>query len=206
MSRVSKEQAQLNKAAITTASARLFRQRGLKGVSVAELMAEVGLTHGGFYGHFDSKEALEAEACREAFDGAVAVWRKRVAGAAEDARATLIGKYLSTRSRDSSGTGCPSASLAGDVAREPVEAPIRDAYVAGTEQLLAILAAIHDSGDAAADRQRALSDFSTMVGALVLARATAGHSLSNEILTAARDALDESPGESPKRVPARRGG
>lgn len=200
MSRVSKEQAQLHRAAITTASARLFREHGLKAVSVADLMAAAGLTHGGFYGHFASKDALAAEACQEAFDEAAAKWRRRVAKAdRKDARQSLIEGYLSHQSRNHAGTACPTASLASDVARETADAPIRAVYLAGTEQLLNILAEVEASGDPSLDRRRALSDLTTMVGALVLARATSGNPLSDELLAAARARLT-SPQPSRRRA------
>lgn len=199
MSRVSKEQAQINRAAITTASSRLFRERGLNRVSVADLMAEVGLTHGGFYGHFASKDALAAEACGVAFEQALGTWTRRVAAAPAVPRAALIEAYVSVQSRNSRGTTCPTAALAGDVAREPTDAAVRTVYVDGTEALLAILAATEDSGDAATDRRLAMADFATMVGALLLARATAGHALSNEVLAAARERL-LAPGERPGRA------
>lgn len=205
MARVTKEQALAHRAAITTASSRLFREKGL-GVSVADLMAEVGLTHGGFYGHFASKGALAASACDEAFAGALATWEKRIRDAGPDgARAALVESYVSTRSRNSKGTTCPTAVLAGDVSREPADAPVRAAYVAGTERLLDLLAATERSGDAAGDRSLAIGDLATMVGALVLARATAGTALSDEILVAARERLAEPTTALPpqKRVPSR---
>jgi TetR/AcrR family transcriptional repressor of nem operon len=198
MPRVSREQSEANRAAITAASARLFRERGIDGVSVADLMAAAGLTHGGFYGHFASKDALAAEACGAAFAHSVERWRKRVGdedGAAA-ARAALVEGYLSAKSRGSPGTSCPAATLAGDVAREPSRAPVRAAYLDGIEHLVAILASVQPSGPHArqrgaqpAQREGALADLASMVGALLLARATAEHAISDEFLAAARKRL-----------------
>src|SRR6202050_3032867 len=78
MPRVSREQTDHNRIAITAASARLFREQGVDKVSVAELMAAAGLTHGGFYGHFESKEKLATVACTKAFDEAVERWESRI--------------------------------------------------------------------------------------------------------------------------------
>ena len=81
MARVSKAQTQVNHQAIEAAASRLFRARGIGGVSVSELMAEAGLTHGGFYAHFASKDALAASACQAAFAHADAKWQRRVEAA-----------------------------------------------------------------------------------------------------------------------------
>lgn len=191
MPRVSREQADSNRVAITDAASRLFRERGIHGVSVSDLMAAAGLTHGGFYGHFDSKDSLAAEACRFAFDGSVSRWKKRVEGSEDQvsARAALVDNYLSDKSRSNPGMSCPASTLPADVAREPSESPVRDNFAAGVEELVGILAALQRSGDAEVDRRRALADLSTMVGGLMLARATAGREISEEILAAARERL-----------------
>ena len=191
MPRVSKEQAHQNRTAITEASARLFRTHGVDNVSVAELMAAAGLTHGGFYGHFESKEELAGEACRWAFGRSVERWKKRIAdkGDGGAARAALTDSYLSPQSRSGPDGSCPATSLASDVARKPADAPIRAAYAAGLEDLLAVLAGVQDTGAAHSDREAALADFATMIGGLVLAKATQGKPISDEILAAARHRL-----------------
>jgi TetR/AcrR family transcriptional repressor of nem operon len=190
MPRASKIQTQNHRRAITDSSARLMRERGINGVSVAELMGAAGLTHGGFYGHFASKEDLAGEACAHAFAESVARWKARAAQ--PDARAalrTLIEAYLSTRTRDDAGRSCPTVALACDVAREPIGSPVRAAFRAGTEQLIEVLSTLQGGADPAADRRAALAQFSTLVGALVLARATSGAEISDEILRAAREQL-----------------
>ena len=78
MPRVSREQTDINRLAIEDASSRLFREQGIKAVSVADLMAAAGLTHGGFYGHFESKDALAAVACAKAFEQSAGRWEKRL--------------------------------------------------------------------------------------------------------------------------------
>ncbi|RZT38458.1 TetR/AcrR family transcriptional regulator [Cupriavidus agavae] len=191
MPRVSKAEAEKNRAVIEQVSARLFREQGFHGVSVADLMGAAGLTHGGFYGHFESKDALAAIACARAFEESEARWRKRVADAPDRAAAlsALIDGYLSARNRNSAGTGCPVAALANDVAREADDKPVRAAFHDGVEQLLDILASIQPGDDAGAARAAALAQMATLAGALMLSRATMGTPLSNEILAAARASL-----------------
>ncbi len=101
MPRVSRVVTERNRAAIERESARLFREQGLRGVSVAELMAAAGLTHGGFYGHFESKDALATVACTKAFDEAVERWQARISATTdpESALTALVDGYLSSRNR-----------------------------------------------------------------------------------------------------------
>jgi TetR/AcrR family transcriptional repressor of nem operon len=191
MARVSRERAGQHRRAITEASARLFRERGLREVSVADLMAAAGLTHGGFYGHFSSKDSLAAEACGLAFARSCERWRRRIAAAPTpaSARTALIESYVSARSRNNPGASCPAAALAVDVAREGTHAPVREAFAAGIDDLVRILASVERDPDPATARAQALADLSTMAGALILARATAGQPLADEFLAAARARL-----------------
>ncbi|HXP64287.1 MAG TPA: hypothetical protein VN815_02320, partial [Steroidobacteraceae bacterium] len=85
---------------------------------------------------------------------------------------------------------CPATTLAADAARKSGDAPIRAAYAAGLEELLAILTSVQDTGAPRSDREAALADFATMVGGLMLAKATQGSALSDEILSAARRRLN----------------
>lgn len=191
MPRVSRAQAERHREQITDASARLFKERGLSGVSVADLMGAAGLTHGGFYGHFESKDALAGIAVARAFEQSAETWNKRVASKPDPVarRAVLVEKFLTAQSLKDVGMGCPSVALATDVAREPAAAPIRTAYLDGLEGLVQILADVEDGRDAASRRSAALADYATMAGALLLARATAGAPLSAELLAAARERL-----------------
>jgi TetR/AcrR family transcriptional regulator, transcriptional repressor for nem operon len=191
MSRVSRLEADSNRIAITEASARLFRERGIKGVSVSDLMGAAGLTHGGFYGHFASKDALAAEACSWAFDRSCERWKKRITDSpdARAAKAALIDGYLSAAARGSPGSSCPTTALASDVSREEADAPVRAAFASGVEALMKMFGELQQTGDSGTDRREALAEFSTMVGALLLSRATAGHKISDELLNAARERL-----------------
>jgi TetR/AcrR family transcriptional regulator, transcriptional repressor for nem operon len=189
MPRVCRAETEKNRTAIRQASSRLFREQGL-GASVSDVMSAAGLTHGGFYGHFGSKDELAAEACAAAFSESVARWRKRIADAADpaSARSALIEGYLTARNRAAIGTGCPIAALAADVARESLGKPVRSAFRAGLERLIEMLTEV-EPRPAGAARAQALTELSTLVGAMVLARATDATPLSDELLQAAASSL-----------------
>jgi TetR/AcrR family transcriptional regulator, transcriptional repressor for nem operon len=184
--RVSKAQAQENRQRVVATASRMFREKGTA-VSIADLMKTVGLTHGGFYKQFASKEDLVDEATAHAFAEQAAhsaVELEEHAGERAAARRTLIERYLSVWHRDHAGDGCPVAGLAADLAREPDQAArAHHSYINGVRNQAARLATGDDDG---------LAQLCTMVGALVLARATRGNPLSEELLQAARTALTES--------------
>jgi TetR/AcrR family transcriptional repressor of nem operon len=190
MPRASKVQTAKNHAAIEQVSSRLFREQGLR-VSVKDLMSAAGLTHGGFYGHFDSKEELAALACAAAFTESVERWRKRTSGAKDrrSARAALIEGYLTVERRAAVGTGCPIAGLVIDVAREPDGRPVRAAFREGLEDLIEILAGVQPTREPHDAHDSAVAQMATLVGAMVLARATRGSELSDEFLSAVRHRL-----------------
>ncbi|GGI54725.1 TetR/AcrR family transcriptional regulator [Oxalicibacterium solurbis] len=190
MPRVSKEQTERNRHAIEDASASLFKGKGFSGVSVADLMSAAGLTHGGFYGHFSSKDELAAVACDHAFSQSAERWEKRIADSPDEKAAlrSIVDHYLSQKTLHDAGNGCPGAALAVDVAREPDDKPVHAAYRAGTAELVEILATLAP-GDTDQRRATALTQWCTMVGAAVLARATRGDPMADELLAAARDHL-----------------
>ena len=174
--RISKAQAQENHDQVVAKAAELFRERGFEGLAVGELMKAAGFTHGGFYNHFASKEALSAEALDAAF---------RLMDA-ERARAVsldeLLASYLSEAARRAPGRSCPAAALAGDVARQAP--PIRAVFADGFERMVASVAERLAPTDAA--RGEAIALLCRMVGALALARAMPeGSPLAPEILEAA---------------------
>jgi len=190
MPRVSKAQTEKNRGAIEEASSRLFREHGLS-ASVMDVMRAAGLTHGGFYGHFGSKDELAATACAAAFTSSVERWRSRTEGgrSRQSAHAALVQGYLTPQNRSSPGTSCPSAALATDVGREPENKPVRKAFQAGLEQLIQILTEVQPSSDPGGARDEALTELSTLVGTLVLARATSGTRLSDQFMNAAKRSL-----------------
>jgi TetR/AcrR family transcriptional repressor of nem operon len=180
MPRVSQEQAKLNRQRVVEVAAALFRERGLNGVGVADIMASAGLTHGGFYGQFASKDALAVEA----FDSALGENRR---GGLD----VLIDQYLSLAHVQAPGLGCPLAALANDVARESPGSPLRGRFTHGVRHLVGLLSELSPQGAKERRRQRALAKLSTLVGAVILARAVDDPSLADDLLQAARSATTE---------------
>jgi TetR/AcrR family transcriptional regulator, transcriptional repressor for nem operon len=165
-------------------ASRRIRDAGLEGPSVAELMQAAGLTHGGFYKHFGSRDDLIAEAAERAFaDSERAVLE--LTDEAEDPLGALIDWYVSTRHRDDAAAGCPVVALSGDARRG--DERVRAAYRRQVERYVATLERLMGGGEDA--RRRATVALSTLVGAVVLARAVDDEALSDEILRDVRDAL-----------------
>jgi TetR/AcrR family transcriptional repressor of nem operon len=183
--RLSKEKTAENKARVLDAAVALFAERGFADVAVSELMAKAGLTHGGFYNHFESKTALEAEACEHAFARAMRTIGKVAAASAGAARraalSVFVERYLSARTRDAKDPRCPMVAFATDVSRESAEVQAR--YAQGLSDYLDTLAIATES-----DRAAAISLLAELVGALVLARSVAGTNLalSDELLVSVR--------------------
>ena len=203
--RISKAAAAANRERVLEVATRLFREKGIDGVGVADLMSEAGLTHGGFYNHFQSKEELVAEACKIAFDAAIARLQNNVANAKtkssakaesmHDVFAHYVDRYLSLDTRDAPGRSCPMAALGTDAARHGP--PVKDVFADGVKRYLDAFQDVVPiaQGKAAKPRKRVqtIATLSTLIGALTLARAVAGadEKLSKEILAAARVRLLE---------------
>lgn len=196
MSRSSQADAARNRAQVIEATSHLLRERGAAGVSVQDAMSAAGLTHGGFYKHFASKDELLATAARTAFDDILERLERitRESAAPADARERIISEYLTPQHRDTPATGCANTALAADAARsESIE--LRGAYVSGFEQTLQRLEALTEGPDA---RRRALQDLLVLVGGLTLARATSGSAVSDEILVEAERLLHPRAGDAPR--------
>ena len=182
MGRVSQQQAEENRRRVVKTAARLFREQGTQ-LSVADLMKASGLTHGGFYKQFASKEALIDEATAYAFAELSQTYKfglEQQAERRESTQQSLIDTYLSAEHRDNPADGCPAAALAVDIAREPEDSEARRVYAHG----------VGSFADGLADEdQDGIARLCTMVGAILLSRATKGSPVSDEILTAARAAL-----------------
>ena len=185
--KVSREQTVLNRERIVDVAARLFREKGYDGIGVADLMKSAGLTHGGFYGHFASKEDLMIEACQHALHKSLEGWRAKVASDPQRALPAIIENYLTTRHRDQPGGGCPAAAMGVDVARMSPGA--RPAFTQATQQQFALLQSLLPAGAPEELRQQAISTFAAMVGAMVLARSVDDEVLSAEILEAVKAQL-----------------
>lgn len=191
--KVTKAQAQANRAHVVETASELFRERGFDGIGVADLMAAAGFTHGGFYKHFGSKADLMAEAM------ACGIAQTTALSDGVDA-AEFVEHYLSREHRDARSTGCTMAALGVDAARQPES--VRVAFADGVENLVATLLRKNGASggtDAARARPRILDTLAHAVGVLVLSRACPDDStLADEILAVGRDAILES--LPPKRV------
>jgi TetR/AcrR family transcriptional repressor of nem operon len=191
--KVSKLQSAENRQAILDAAAQLFRERGIGGVGVAEIMAAAGFTHGGFYGHFASKEALAAEVVEQVYRDSTAKLVQRLEG---PGAAAHFRQYLNPLHRDRAGGGCPMPALAVDAARET--GPVPEASAQGIAAYLRELARHRPDGTVTdapdeADKSRAILSLSALVGGMLLARATAegAPALSDEILATLPAELDK---------------
>jgi TetR/AcrR family transcriptional repressor of nem operon len=173
--KVSREQVAENRQKILEAAGRLFRDRGYDDVTVAEVMATAGLTHGGFYGHFASKEELFAEMLAHTLE--------RAPGADRDL-ASYADVYLTAAHRDHRATGCAVAALGGETVRQSPEA--RAAMTDSLRQQIARFALTAPGGTPAERRQAAIGSWAAMVGGIVLARLADDPRLSEEILRATR--------------------
>src|SRR5580700_5775442 len=152
--KVSRIQEAENHERILDVATRLFRERGIDGIGVADLMKAAGLTHGGFYGHFKSKEDLVAQAAT----------------------------YLTPKHRDATGRGCPMAALGSEIARQGP--PVRRAFTDELRPFLDYLSRIVQGSSNNLRRQKALATYAGLVGALIVSRAVDDPDLSNEILSA----------------------
>lgn len=182
--RVSRQKAAENRQRIIDTASALFRAKGFDGIGVADIMKAADLTHGGFYGHFASKDDLVAQASRQAMARAADNWGKVVASAPGNPYAALLDHYLSPRHRDDPGRGCAFAALSGEAAR--YGKPVRAAFAEGLGPLIDVLTNAIPGRSKALRRRKAVAAVAELVGALILARAVNDVSLSNEILEAAR--------------------
>lgn len=171
---------------VKKASVRI-REKGAHGIGVADLMKDAGLTHGGFYAHFASREALVIEAFAYAMDRSTERWRKLAETIPPEKRmASIVESYLTPLHRDDPGHGCAITALGAEIARESPRT--RKAFAAKLEQMVDMLADQIPEVPRKAARKQALATLSTMVGTLVLARIAGSGDLSDDILGAGRDA------------------
>ena len=181
MGRVSRERARENRAKVVEAASSLFLRKGLDGVGIREVMAEVGLTQGGFAGQFGSKDALAGEACSFAFDHAEQAWRNACQGNAKERVRRMIAFYLAS---NAARRGCPLAALGVDVGRAPAGGPVRRAFTVGLQRLARVI-------DPDRSNDRALAVMAAMVGAAILRRASDDGALADQIDGAVRHLADE---------------
>lgn len=185
--KVSREQMAANRERILEIASRLFRERGFEDVSVAEVMQLAGLTHGGFYGHFPSKEALAAEAASHALARTVTRWNGTLAKDGQDGLQRIVDAYLSARHRDHPGAGCVIAALGGDVPRQGTK--MQEAFGREVSKLVDTVIPFMPAKSQEQKRDQALALLAQLVGAIVLARAFGRDAMSEEILHAVRVAV-----------------
>ncbi|WP_394849168.1 TetR/AcrR family transcriptional regulator [Pendulispora brunnea] len=166
-------------------ASKLFRERGFSGVSVSELMEATGLTHGPFYNHFASKQAL-MEACIQHI-AAKAIAELEAVPSSERGKAEFFAAYLSTEHRDAPGAGCLSASLGPECSRE---AGLRQAFTEYVRNIISTSARHLPWKGKRSARSQAIHSMAAMVGAIVLARGVSDDELSEEILNEVRRSLE----------------
>jgi TetR/AcrR family transcriptional repressor of nem operon len=175
---------------IVKLASKRFREEGLAGIGIAELMREAGLTVGGFYKHFDSRDQLVAEAVSSAFGG----WKRRAEAAKSSGPPVsyekLIDDYLSETHWDNPGTGCAFSALAPEIAR--ADKQIRTLTAEQVRNDIHLIANLYPAKDKRIARSRAILTFSALVGAMSLARAVSDEALSREILNTVAELLRDS--------------
>jgi TetR/AcrR family transcriptional regulator, transcriptional repressor for nem operon len=179
--RVTREQAAANREKILEVAGMLFREHGFDGIGVADIMKRAGLTHGGFYGHFASKEDLATEITGRVLG--TEGWIQRLTGTTHPSLATAVRSYLSPGHRDDAAHGCLFAALGSDVVRQPRS--VRRAFTEGFRARVDALRQLVPGRSEAARRRKALATMAGLVGALTLSRAVDDRKLSDEILEAA---------------------
>jgi TetR/AcrR family transcriptional regulator, transcriptional repressor for nem operon len=193
--RVSREQVTENRRTILDAASRLFRERGFEAVTVAEIMHEAGLTHGGFYGYFGSKDELIAEALAQALT-------QTTTAPLDDLRA-YAADYLTRSHRDDRASGCPTAALAPETVRQP--RGVRTEMTTGVRQQIERFSRAAPGRDSAHKRRAAIGTWAAMVGAMILSRASDDPKLSDEVLDQTRAWLAaQSKGRGRQRPRAKR--
>jgi TetR/AcrR family transcriptional repressor of nem operon len=178
--RSSRQQAAASREKIIEVASRRFRERGVSGIGVADLMKDAGFTHGGFYAHFDSKDDLLAQACDRALEGSVAKWQRLSAEEPAHAFEAIVASYLRASRLDEPTHGCAFTALGSDLPRQ--SAGVRAAITGKLRAMMEVLAAAAPGRTKAARRKKALAAYAGMVGAVILARAVDDPALAREIL------------------------
>lgn len=190
--RYSKDHKAETHARIVAKAAVRLREKGVHGIGVADLMKDAGLTHGGFYAHFDSREALVIEAFSRTMDASMRNWR-RLAETTPPAQrlSAMVENYLSPQHRDAPGQGCAVPTLGGDIVRESPKT--RRAFAAKIEDMVEMLRGLMPDPSQAVTKQEALATMSMLVGSLLLSRIAGHGDLSDAILQAGREAILKKP-------------
>ncbi|KAA1179270.1 TetR/AcrR family transcriptional regulator [Rhizobium tropici] len=192
--RVSREKFAENREKILAVAGELFREKGFDGIGVAEIMKAAGLTHGGFYGHFDSKDELACEASKALVTRSLERWKEVAASSPDQPLEALLAHYLSHRNVVEHATGCVFAALTQEVSRHGPK--MQSTFTGGLMGLVEVLEEIVPGETPEERRRKAFASLSAMVGAVILARAMDSSELSQEFLSATRQELTPLPDES----------
>lgn len=185
--KVSKEKAAENRELVLDTAATLFRQVGFDGVGVSDIMKEAGLTVGGFYNNFESKEDLIAKACDKLGEKSLKRWQEHIDNPDVANPLKRIGtSYLSTKNRDDLSSTCIFSTLASEVPRH--DPAVQQVFAQGVESTINLLSTLVEGQSEAKKRNIAIAMFSQWLGALILSRAASASPLSDEILKVARKA------------------
>ncbi|HEY5895452.1 MAG TPA: TetR family transcriptional regulator [Chthoniobacterales bacterium] len=185
--KVSRQQAGENRVRVLNLASRRFRERGFQGVSVADLMQEAGLTHGGFYKQFESKEDLIAQACALAISDNLEAYKQLAARNRRRAVKAIATELLSAIHRDDPAEGCVIAALGAEVSR--ADPATRHQVTNGINDILDLLAGLMPGRSEKEARQKAVAAYTTIIGAILLARAVDDPKMSDEILKTARTSV-----------------
>ena len=205
--RVSKEKTAHNREEILKSAARLFREQGIGATGVDSITEDAGLTHGGLYSQFGSKQAIVAEAIRFALAKSKRAWQQAAQGKpGKKALSDIVTYYMSRAHRDTPGQGCLVAALSCDIAREP--GAVRQVFTRELKDVLEFLAGLMPDDTPPHRYEDAIASFACMVGAVILARAVNDETLSRRILKSAarrvgRDAKVRRPVRRRSRASAR---
>jgi TetR/AcrR family transcriptional repressor of nem operon len=188
--RVSREKFAENREKILTAAGVLFRENGFDGVGVADIMKAAGLTHGGFYGHFESKDDLALEVSRKLIERVVERWKALIDGSDRPLQA-LLDHYVHWRTVDDPGGSCVFATMIQEVSRS--EGAVRAVFSDGLAALVETLVDIVPGETEEERRANATTTLSSMMGAVILARAVEDRALAEQFLATMRRKLDPEP-------------
>jgi TetR/AcrR family transcriptional repressor of nem operon len=195
--KVSKETLEQNRERVIDTAAKLLRERGIDGIGIVDLMSAAGLTHGGFYRQFKSKDDLVVQAVKRAYEQMGADLRQRMEAATDAPLHTLVRHYVSDYHRDDPGNGCSLTALAADAARRD-DASLRSFFGSIVSNYVEMLTTLVPGGSAAARRSAAISILAEMVGSVVLSRVVPDPTLSSEIIdTVSNDLVTRYPPSQP---------
>jgi TetR/AcrR family transcriptional regulator, transcriptional repressor for nem operon len=184
--KVSRAKSIENRELILETAARMFREHGFDGIGINDLMKNAGLTVGGFYNNFKSKEDLIAQSCQRAAYKSITRWKEHIANPdVKNPLKRIASSYLSAKNRDDLASTCIYSTVAVEVPRR--EESVRKVFSDSIETTIEVLSTLMPGDSTAQKREQAIAMFTQWIGALILSRASAGKSLSDEILEVARN-------------------